>query len=353
MNINETETIMKNVRKESCADGRSNRRRASVERLESRSLMAADLFHNFAIPEDADGSGAIDPLDALIVVNQLNQGLNRSSMTNSTADQIRFVDIDADDSLTPLDVLAVINHINSIPSDSTIGLRASNIDLERRVSKIEWSLANNSLPPSITTEDAVGILATLKCGGRPELGDRVVDGYLQSKHDLFPEFNDPTGGRHGDPTSGNESPSLDRWIGAFSNRLVAFGVSAKVISAMTSEIEHANQLGNPMGLDMIVERLKELGVDVAGVFPQFAPFGKPGVPEQPEQPDEDTPLMPAIVVTEPVAESILARLRNAGIDEKVIAVFSAEIWGAIHLGMPMDLLKARERLEELGVDWDS
>lgn len=331
--------------------GRPQSRRFGIERLESRSLMAGDLFHNFVTPEDADGSGAIDPLDALVVVNQLNQRLNSTTETPSTDGLTRFVDVDADDALTPLDALVVINHINSIPLDCIHGLRVSDVDVDRRVGKIEWAIDNHVLPPNITMNDAEGVLATLRSGGRPELGDRVLDGQLQWKQDRVPEVGDPTKDRTGDPRFGGDMPQVDRWIDSLSKRLTAFGVQTQVITKLSSEIEEAAQDGSPMSLDGIGRRLKELGVDVAAVFPQLNHSGKPDLPDRPEQPDN--PIMPAIVVTDPIAESILARLRNARVDEKVIEILSREIWDAIRAGTPMDLLKARERLEELGVDWET
>jgi hypothetical protein len=62
--------------------------------------------------------------------------------------------------------------------------------------------------------------------------------------------------------------------------------------------------------------------------------------------------MPALMVTEPIAESILARLKNAGVTAEVVETISREIWDAIHAGTPLDLQQVRARLEELGVDWD-
>ncbi|MFN5918977.1 MAG: hypothetical protein ACK48K_19660, partial [Planctomycetota bacterium] len=48
-------------------------RKMFVESLESRSVMAGDCFHNFVLPEDADASGSVTPLDALVVINRINQ----------------------------------------------------------------------------------------------------------------------------------------------------------------------------------------------------------------------------------------------------------------------------------------
>jgi hypothetical protein len=58
-----------------------------------------------------------------------------------------------------------------------------------------------------------------------------------------------------------------------------------------------------------------------------------------------------IMVTEPVAESLLARWKLAGISPEVIETISKEIWDAINAGAPMDFRAVHVRLEELGVDW--
>ena len=49
-------------------------RKLVYESLELRQLMASDLvaMNNFMMPDDADMSGSITPLDALVVINQLN-----------------------------------------------------------------------------------------------------------------------------------------------------------------------------------------------------------------------------------------------------------------------------------------
>ncbi|MEQ1825297.1 MAG: Ig-like domain-containing protein [Pirellula sp.] len=83
------------------------------------------VAHNFIYPKDVDDDGSVTPLDALIVVNQLNRvdGPDDSSR--------RFGDVDDDSRLTPLDALMVINDINSrsssVPGASQPILQASTI----------------------------------------------------------------------------------------------------------------------------------------------------------------------------------------------------------------------------------
>lgn len=87
-----------------------------MESLEKRQLMAADFmpFHNYLVESDVDGDFAITPLDALVVINQLNSAgsgslANREAPTNRNG----LVDVNADNALSPLDALIVINALNS------------------------------------------------------------------------------------------------------------------------------------------------------------------------------------------------------------------------------------------------
>ena len=86
-----------------------------LESLERRELMASDFapFHNYLASTDVDGDFKISPLDALMVINQLNT-IGAGSLASRSAPQTRtgLVDADADNNLSPLDALLVINSIN-------------------------------------------------------------------------------------------------------------------------------------------------------------------------------------------------------------------------------------------------
>ena len=86
-----------------------------LESLERRELMASDFapFHNYLASTDVDGDFKISPLDALMVINQLNTS-GSGSLAGRSAPSTRsgLVDADADNSLSPLDALLVINSIN-------------------------------------------------------------------------------------------------------------------------------------------------------------------------------------------------------------------------------------------------
>ncbi|MEM9369193.1 MAG: dockerin type I domain-containing protein [Planctomycetota bacterium] len=79
------------------------------ERLEVRNLMAAHPFHNEAIPEDVTEDGQVTALDALTVINQIN---------NQRGDQVgargrgRMTDVNNDGRDSAVDVLMIINRLN-------------------------------------------------------------------------------------------------------------------------------------------------------------------------------------------------------------------------------------------------
>jgi hypothetical protein len=344
-------------------------RRMGIEQLEKRSLLAGDCFHNFLIPEDTNGNGSVDPLDALVIINQLNRGPS-NEVSASNSDALRLVDVDADRSLSPLDALMVINQLNAdaINSDSEAPL-ASRVDMDRRIERIERAIASNALPPNFTVDEAQDILETLRSGGRPELGDRVVDGVLQWVREVEP-ISDETDTSPDDSTSENSPSNLKWFVDAVSERLAAFGVTQEVIQTIGSEMKEAYQAGVPMDIAQIRDRLIELGVDVNSILPApivISPIhpglpdggGRPelpGIPDRPDRPDlpdrPDEPIMPALMVTQPIAEAILRRLTNARVPTEIVDTISREMWAAIDAGRPLDLRQVRSRLEELGVNWD-
>jgi hypothetical protein len=340
-----------------------------VESLESRAMMAADAFHNFTMPEDADASGVVTPLDALVVINRINQSIagNPSGVAPSRSHSA-MVDVDADQTVTPLDALVVIDALNAQHSIGANGLIASRVDSQRRIELIEKAIELNTLPPELSIQDANTILETLRQGGRPELGDRIENGSLRWGQDNDPGTDDRPSLPQNDPVEFNP------FIYAVSQRLQAFDVSTDIIEKISVEIRQANQDGKPMDMPQIRSRLSELGVDVQKIMPVSAslpewnppicvlpvpdqptrpgrPDGReedPSRPGEPERPEPPSIIAPAVMVTEPVAESLLARLAEAGVSEEILTIITQEIWDAINAGSPLDMLKVRMRLHELG-----
>ena len=323
---------------------RSSNRRLILENLENRTVMAGDCFHNFMLPEDADANGSVTPLDALVVIDRINQSFsNGPSRSNATTD-LALVDVDADNSLSPLDALGVINHLNSQTSMGSGGARASRVEHSRRIERIEQAIASNLLPPNFSLQDAHGALDTLRSGGRPELGDHVVNGILKWRQDDKPSTDDPSENEPDQPQDSRELKRLEHFIDSLSKRLEAFSVSPNTIATISSELLSAHQAGSPLDLMQVRDRLAQLGVDVDTILPQAA---RPEMPERPER-----PIMPTIVVTEPIADSILARLKNAGVSAEILGTIRDEIYAGINAGLPLDLQVVRSRLEELGIDWE-
>lgn len=72
-------------------------------------------WQNQVLKEDVDNSGSINPLDVLVLINEINRAGSRP-LTGSGQSTTPFIDVDGDRSIGPLDVLMVINYINSRPS---------------------------------------------------------------------------------------------------------------------------------------------------------------------------------------------------------------------------------------------
>ena len=89
-----------------------SRRLLHVEKLEFRSLLAGmPGFHNTSMPLDVDNDLDVTPLDALVVINQINR--NKLLLVEDAEDkEVTFCDVDADGSVSALDVSAVVEQLN-------------------------------------------------------------------------------------------------------------------------------------------------------------------------------------------------------------------------------------------------
>jgi membrane-associated phospholipid phosphatase len=84
----------------------------TIERLEPRHLMASD-WQNASLIRDVDNSSLVTPLDALLIINNLNNNGTRELPPRAQHAGDMLYDVNGDNYLTPLDVLIVINAINS------------------------------------------------------------------------------------------------------------------------------------------------------------------------------------------------------------------------------------------------
>lgn len=105
------------------------------ERLEARALLAADLspWQNVAQPLDVNADGSVAPLDALIVINDLNAHGARplasgaSSGAQPIAGSGQLLDVDGDQFVSPLDALMIINTLDQAAA-ATVRVRLAATD---------------------------------------------------------------------------------------------------------------------------------------------------------------------------------------------------------------------------------
>lgn len=85
------------------------------------SAVAETIWQNTSNPHDVNRDGEVTPLDALLVINQLNADRNTVSSSlrsrSSAANPDVFWDTNGDGELSPLDGLLVINQLNAINID--------------------------------------------------------------------------------------------------------------------------------------------------------------------------------------------------------------------------------------------
>ena len=92
---------------------RKNRVQRSFETLESRQLCAAD-WQNAVNRLDVNESGFVEPVDALILINDLNQNGTRALPSKPANYAGPMIDVNGDGSLSLLDALIVINSMNRV-----------------------------------------------------------------------------------------------------------------------------------------------------------------------------------------------------------------------------------------------
>ncbi len=87
---------------------RFRERKLSIQTLEARQLLAADVggIHNVDLPEDVNGDGEVTAFDALMVMNVMGH-----DHVDSPTDPPMFRDVTNDGKITSLDALRVMNRI--------------------------------------------------------------------------------------------------------------------------------------------------------------------------------------------------------------------------------------------------
>lgn len=91
---------------------RTTRRRLKSETLESRQLLAANMFHNELMPEDVNEDGVVSSIDALAIINQMNRRTRGADVGDGQQrERGRMTDVNNDGQDTALDALMVINRM--------------------------------------------------------------------------------------------------------------------------------------------------------------------------------------------------------------------------------------------------
>ncbi len=311
-------------------DTSPGKRSLRFESLESRALLAADvLMHNFVMPEDCDHSGSVSPLDVLVVINELNSPTANDSLFAS-----KMLDVDADGQLSPLDALIVVNYINQ--GHAKADAIPSSVPLLARVSRLESAIANGQLPTDLGMDDALELLQTMKNGGRPEIGERFIDGRVHSRIEVE-QIETERIALELCPIDDNTEHEnrASEFLERFSLRLKSAGVNADVIETIAREIQAGFEAKTPLSLEQIKTRLSELGVDVSKLFPP-----RHETPPTPENPPH----------VEPRIEALIQHLKSAGVTADVVRTMVTEYKASIEAGTPLTLEQIRTRLSELGVD---
>lgn len=92
-----------------------------IEELEGRRLMASD-WQNSLNPLDTDGSGLVQPIDLLHVINDLNAQNTRTLGSKPANYSGPLCDVNGDGLASPLDMLFIINALRRYEGDQSLSL---------------------------------------------------------------------------------------------------------------------------------------------------------------------------------------------------------------------------------------
>ena len=107
-----------------------------VARIPFTIEVLGNQWHNYSAREDVDGKGTVSPLDALLVLNYLNLGLDANGPKNGGS-YLYYLDVNDDQVIAPLDALLVINYLNLRGSGEGELVTPSPVDSEP--STLAWS----------------------------------------------------------------------------------------------------------------------------------------------------------------------------------------------------------------------
>jgi hypothetical protein len=85
-----------------------------AEAIATFTVIGRNRWHNDVNEFDVNNNNSIEPLDVLVIVNDVNsQGVRELLQDDDETVPPAFLDVDDDGTVSPLDVLIVINKINS------------------------------------------------------------------------------------------------------------------------------------------------------------------------------------------------------------------------------------------------
>ena len=85
-----------------------------AEAIATFTVIGRNRWHNERNAFDVNDNNSIDPLDVLVIINDVNsQGVRELLQDDDETVPPAFLDVDDDGTVSPLDVLLVINKINT------------------------------------------------------------------------------------------------------------------------------------------------------------------------------------------------------------------------------------------------
>ena len=108
-----------------------------------------NAWHNYAKPTDVNNDGNTTPLDALNIINYLNDNGSVALPMDRSSAEPPFYDVSKDGWISPVDAIQIINELNVFPYTVTIGVQATEFRtaMSNRVQKTD---AYRCHPISIT-----------------------------------------------------------------------------------------------------------------------------------------------------------------------------------------------------------
>ncbi|MEM1225106.1 MAG: S8 family serine peptidase [Planctomycetota bacterium] len=148
------------------------RRRIRFQQLETRRLLAAD-WQNPDVAFDVNDDNDITPLDALLVINELNRTGGRIDLLETSGlDRDYYPDVSGDGGLSALDALLVVNRLNQ-PAGEQIDAPAPNLE----IAGVRALGGGNPISPDGNLSLILDLDNTgdpIPTGGNPVLGTAVI-----------------------------------------------------------------------------------------------------------------------------------------------------------------------------------